>query len=131
MIEFEKNKILLGDCMDIMADMPDNYIDLAVVDPPYGIEDWNNRGSNKKNIAGKNSDKLKQWDKKPDKKYFDELFRISKYQIIWGANHFLENLPNTKSMIIWDKKNVGMHFNNFELAWSKQKAATTSHMLKR
>jgi len=79
MIEFEKNKILLGDCMDIMADMPDNYIDLAVVDPPYGIEDWNNRGSNKKNIAGKNSDKLKQWDKKPDKKYFDELFRISKY----------------------------------------------------
>ncbi len=106
-----------GNCMDYMKTMPDNYVELAIVDPPYGIDDWNKRGSNKKLYAGSNAQKLKKWDKKPPKKYWIELFRVSKEQIVWGGNHFIEYLKNTKATIIWDKNNIGMHFSNYELAW--------------
>ena len=112
------NVVYNCDCMEFMAKCKDNEFELAIVDPPYGIKDWNSRGINKKCFAGNESIKLKEWDIKPNKEYFNELFRISKNQIIWGANHFIEFLYNTKSTIIWDKNNVGMHFNNYELAWT-------------
>ena len=114
----DKIQVFREDCKEVMKRYPDNYFDLAIVDPPYGIGDWNKRGSNKKLYAGNNAEKVKTWDVKPNNDYFNELKRVSKNQIIWGANHFFDFLGNTKETIIWDKNNVGMHFNNFELAWS-------------
>jgi len=95
--------------------------DLAIVDPPYGIDDWNKRGSNKKHMDKKHMDldKIQGWELKPPQdKYFNELKRVSKNQIIWGGNHFLDYLGSTKEFIVWDKKIRGMHFNDCELAWS-------------
>lgn len=112
-----KNSFILGDCMDYLKLFPPNFFDLAIVDPPYGIEDWNKRGSNKNRNKGFEPDKTKRWDKKPDRAYFNELIRVSKSQIIWGANHFFDYLTSTKAMIVWDKHQDGMHFNQCELAW--------------
>lgn len=100
------------DCMEFMKDIPDNYYDLAIVDPPYGI------GMSSNPI--RQSHKRKQWDNSiPKKKYFEELFRISKNQIVWGGNYFIEYLKNTQNYIIWDKKQPE-HFSlaMCELAWT-------------
>lgn len=106
---------ILGDCMDYMATLPDNAFDLAIVDPPFGInasEMTMGSGKNKKYSKGK------KWDNQvPDKKYFDELFRISKDQIIWGGNYF--SLPCSKCWIFWDKGiNGETSFGDGELAWT-------------
>ena len=100
------------DCIEFMKDIPDNYYDLAIVDPPYGI------GMSSNPI--RQSHKRKQWDNSiPKKKYFEELFRISKNQIVWGGNYFIEYLKNTQNYIIWDKKQPE-HFSlaMCELAWT-------------
>lgn len=102
------------DNMELMARYPDNYFDLAIVDPPYGIgasEMTMGSGKNKKYKKGKN------WDNEtPNQNYFNELFRVSKNQIIWGGNYF--NLPLTKSWIFWDKGiNGDCDFADGELAW--------------
>ena len=101
--------------MELMARYPDNYFDLAIVDPPYGIgasEMTMGSGKNKKYKRGKN------WDNEtPNKDYFIELTRVSKNQIIWGGNYF--QLPLTKSWILWDK---GIYwdcdFADGEMAWT-------------
>jgi site-specific DNA-methyltransferase (adenine-specific) len=100
--------------MELMARYPDKYFDLAIVDPPYGIgasEMTMGSGKNKKYKKGKN------WDNEtPNEDYFNELFRVSKDQIIWGGNYF--NLPLTKSWIFWDKGiNGDCDFADGELAW--------------
>jgi site-specific DNA-methyltransferase (adenine-specific) len=104
-----------------MKDYPDKYFDLAIVDPPYGLDDWNERGSNKRLYENKkfmDLEKIREWeDGFPYEKYFEELFRVSENQIIWGGNHFLDFLGKTKQMIIWDKAIRGMHFNDCEIAW--------------
>ena len=105
------------DCMEFMKDIPDKYFDLAIVDPPYGIKINNNMGRR----AGdkKSSYKKIEWDNNiPSKKYFEELFRISKNQIIWGANYF--NMPPTKCFIVWRKPQIseGVSFSMLEYAWS-------------
>jgi len=109
------------DCMLGMARYPDNHFDLAIVDPPYGLDDWNERGSNKK-LYNKKHMNLKQIQnfemKAPNQDYFNELFRVSKHQIVWGGNHFLDYLGKTKQIIVWDKKIRGMHFNDCEIAWA-------------
>lgn len=105
--------------LELMARYEDNYFDLAIVDPPYGI----NMDGGK--IGGDNLGKAKDytqknWDNKaPNKEYFKELKRISKNQIIWGANHFIENIPNANSScwIVWDKDNTG-NFADSELAYT-------------
>lgn len=103
------------DCMVMMSRYPDKFFDLAIVDPPYGIDINMNMGRRK----GKRSNhKNKDWDSSiPDTNYFDELFRVSKFQIIWGGNYY--PLPLTKSWIFWDK-NVpsGVDFADGELAWT-------------
>jgi site-specific DNA-methyltransferase (adenine-specific) len=100
------------DNMELMARYPDNYFDLAIVDPPYGI----NAG---KMTMGSGKHKFKQgkdWDNKiPSSEYFDELFRVSKNQIIWGGNYF--PLPLNNNWIIWDKLNPNLSFSEAELAW--------------
>jgi len=83
--------------MEYMRKMKDNEFDLAIVDPPYGI-DINSSGR-----LGHYGGKGKKWDSKiPDEKYFAELFRVSKNQIIWGGNYF--NMPPTRCFLIWDKE---------------------------
>ena len=113
--------LILADCMDIMRDLPDKAFDLAIVDPPYGI-DWMSH------VESPNKDKnwkkwqYKDWDKQvPDQEYFSELFRISKNQIIWGGNYFADLLPPRKGWIFWDKKITNENNTNFsdgELAWT-------------
>ena len=105
------------DCMDGMAQFPDKYFELAIVDPPYGIERFKHGGS----VVNKYGDETRQWNnEKPSKEYFDELFRVSKNQIIWGANNF--QLPPSEYFIIWDKVNPpDFSFAMVEMAWTNCK----------
>lgn len=93
------------DCMDLMAEYPDKHFDLAVCDPPYGIKRSGQAETFTKNPKHKRKHFAdKAWDDKPPtKKYFDELFRVSKNQVIWGANYFTKNLPSSMGLIFWDK----------------------------
>lgn len=107
-------ELIHGDNMDLLRSTPDKFYDLAIVDPPYGIGmDGNNNWSGSKH-------KVKEWDNEaPNEEYFNELFRTSKNQIIWGANHFISRMPkDSKCWIIWDKKNDGFSFADGEMAWT-------------
>lgn len=103
------------DCMEAMRKMPDKCFDLSVVDPPYGIGmDGGCIGYKGNNIFEK-----KKWDKHtPPKEYFEELFRVTKNQIIWGGNYF--GLPPTRCFIVWDKGAGfrGRTYAEAELAWT-------------
>ena len=105
------------DNMQLMARYPDNYFDLAIVDPPYGIERFKNRVELSNRLC--KSAKLNEWDVKPNKEYFNELFRISKFQIIWGANNF--TLPESEYFVIWDKQQTVDNFASAEYAWTNCK----------
>ena len=100
------------DNMELMARYPDNYFDLAIVDPPYGI-DINSSGR-----LGHYGGKGKKWDANiPEETYFNELFRVSKNQIIWGGNYFY--LPPTRCFLIWDKQQPeDVSFASCEFAWT-------------
>jgi site-specific DNA-methyltransferase (adenine-specific) len=105
------------DNMLLMARYEDNHFDLAIVDPPYGININMNMGVRKgEKIKHKNKD----WDNEsPNKEYFKELKRVSKNQIIWGANNFIENLSSSSGWIYWDKKISGdVEFSAGELAYT-------------
>lgn len=121
--KYQNDKITIyqADCMKMLPQIPDKYYQICIVDPPYGLDDWNERGSNKKlyNKNHMNLNKIQGWENlSPTLEYFTELKRVSKNQIIWGGNHFLDYLGSTKEMIIWDKQIRGMHFNDCEIAWS-------------
>lgn len=91
------------DCMAVMSRYSDSYFDLAVVDPPYGIGFDGQKKSTSKH-GGRRAKEYKGWDSQiPSKEYFDELFRVSKNQIIWGANYFTKYLPPSMGWIFWDK----------------------------
>jgi len=91
------------DCMEGMARYPDKYFDLAIVDPPYGIGVDGQKPSTSRH-GGRKEYEFKGWDSQaPDNKYFQELFRVSKNQIIWGANYFTQYLPASMGWIFWDK----------------------------
>ncbi len=111
------------DNMTLMARYPDKYFDLAIVDPPYGSA--NIIGGYTSNKGGGMYKKKKNyntalWDqKRPEQEYFKELFRVSKNQIIWGANHFISLIPvDASCWIVWDKDNFKSHFADCELAWT-------------
>jgi site-specific DNA-methyltransferase (adenine-specific) len=109
-----------ADCLSAMLEMADNQFDLAIVDPPYGINAGLRRSDTGKNKHIKQKDyHYGDWDKSiPSKQYFDQLKRVSKNQIIWGGNYFLDYLSNTKSMIVWDKKNGDNLYADAEIAWT-------------
>ena len=91
------------DCMNGMAQFPDKFFELAIVDPPYGIGADGNKASTGGH-GGRKEHTKKEWDTKPpDKAYFDELFRVSKNQIIWGANYYPQFLTGTMGWVFWDK----------------------------
>jgi len=114
------------DCMDLLKRTPDKYYDLAICDPPYGIDfsghdqiigkKGKDKGFNNKKLYS-----IKEWDKeRPSILYFNELKRISKNQIVWGGNYFADLLQPTKGWIYWDKKPNGenLTFSDGELAWT-------------
>lgn len=117
------------DCMDGMKRFPDKYFEVAIVDPPYGINAPNMAmGTNKSRSkngypAESTASRLKrskgagQWDSEPPREdYFKELFRVSKNQIIWGGNYF--RLPPTKCFVVWDKVQPWEAFSQVEMAWT-------------
>jgi site-specific DNA-methyltransferase (adenine-specific) len=108
----DKITITNEDNMELMKRYPDNYFDLAIIDPPYGI-DINSSGR-----LGHYGGKGKTWDSNtPEEKYFKELFRVSKNQIIWGGNYF--NLAPTRCFLIWDKQqSENVSFASCEFAWT-------------
>lgn len=111
--------LINDDCMNIITNYEDNYFDLAIVDPPYGLKDFSKnpeQGTGKlKNRIFQEMDK-KRWDDAPKSSYFFELFRVSKNQIIWGGNYF--DLPPTRGIICWDKQQPFPNFSAFEYAWT-------------
>ena len=111
--------------MELMKRYPDNYFDLAIVDPPYGIDIGNQSQGKGGGVAKKIDYTVKDWDKfAPDKKYFNELKRVSKNQIIWGANHFIDKIPfGSPCWIVWDKINGTTDFADCELAYTSFKTA--------
>jgi len=121
--------LLNVDCMEYMKGCKDKHFELAIVDPPYGIGEDGGKGvrispSRPNSYNRKPKYEAKGWDKKPpNKDYFIELLRVSKNVIIFGANHFIENIPkaNSSCWIVWDKKNEGTDFADCELAWSNMK----------
>jgi len=122
----DKIQITNEDNMALMARYPDNYFDLAIVDPPYGIgaskqTQSSSKIKGRKNSIVKRSSLIsKDWDNEtPTKEYFDELFRVSKNQIIWGGNYF--NLPLINSWLIWNKLQVLETRSDGEMAWTSFK----------
>ena len=130
------------DCLEAMKKMPDNAFDLACVDPPYGdgglqsvqVErererrpEWNRFGGwfdkyktrqNGWSMGGEVRKKIIAWDTAPGKEYFDELFRVSRNQIIWGGNYF--GLPPTRCFLVWRKLTISENFSMAmaEYAWT-------------
>ena len=119
-MKYELNQIIHADCMDIMKDIPDKWFELAIVDPPYGIGQdktqndlGGKKGFNKESGTFKTYHKTN-WDNEvPPPEYFEQLFRVSKDQIIWGGNYF--HNVNLEGVIVWNKGNSGK-FKEGELA---------------
>lgn len=129
-IDFEKQKgyFFNADCLDGMKEFPDKFFELSIVDPPYGIGvmsmNYTKSGAVRTHghAAATRRDYRKQaeWDIKPNKEYFDELFRVSRQQIIWGGNYLTDYLPPSKSFVVWDKRCNDAMVNDFsdcEYAW--------------
>jgi len=125
-------KITNEDNMELMARYEDNYFDLAIVDPPYGIgadKAQNAAAESRKKANGKSKAgrgwkeyKLTNWDNKiPNKEYFKELFRVSKKQIIWGGNYFNYLWGFSNSFIVWNKMQRDFSLADGELAWFSEK----------
>ena len=120
------SKHVLGDCassevylmdnIELMKHYPDKYFDLACIDPPYGIGHSLLSGE-KRGSKFVRTERHVDWDILPTDEFWIELFRVSKNQIIWGGNYFLDNLPSTKGMIIWDKIQM-FSGADFEFAWT-------------
>lgn len=114
--------IRLMDCMDLMREFPDKHFDLAIVDPPYGIRVGDNKsGMGRRKGDAKATYKMGDWDHSPpDASYFSELQRVSKNQIVWGANHFITLLSiDSPCWLFWDKTFANdVSFADGELAWT-------------
>ena len=102
-----------GDCLEILPTL--GKVDAVVTDPPYGLGDWNNRGTNKARPF--DSDVTQQWDIGIDQIHIDAMRAASLYQIFWGANYYSDLLPRSKQMYVWNKGIRNMHFNDCEIAW--------------
>ena len=115
------------DNMELMARYEDNYFDLAIVDPPYGIDRGGQEETFTKNRKHKRKHhQQKEWDSEiPNQEYFNELQRVSKNQIIWGANYFVEFLnKGTMGWIFWYKGQEGLTMSDGEIAYSSFQKAT-------
>ena len=112
------------DCMEGMRQFPDKYFQLAICDPPYNIQSENVKANSSNNATSrlkKYGDLSKANDKRPSKEVFDEIFRVSENQIIWGYNHLSDILPTTTEFIFWYKHNPVVSYSDGELAWTSFK----------
>jgi len=123
-MEKAKIELLNIDCLPFMKQCSDNQFDLAIVDPPYGININNQSQGKGGGVAKKIDYTVKNWDKDiPSPEYFAELKRISKNQIVFGGNYFIEMLTNSPCWVVWDKDNGDTDFADCELAWTSFKSA--------
>lgn len=121
-----KINFINGDCLELMRMTSDKFYDLAIVDPPYGEQCNLKGGSSSKGTNGWSGKLLKAntWNVEPNEEYFEELFRISKDQIVWGANHFINLLPKRFScFLIWDKGQRDFSLADGEMAWTSFNSA--------
>ena len=115
----DKIRVTNEDNMALMSRYPDDYFELAIVDPPYGKKPTrDNKGKVGFNASKNYDNKADIWDIRPAPEYFKELFRTSKNQIIWGANYLIEDLYSSNGWVCWDKKNGDNIFADFELAYT-------------
>ena len=117
------SEFILGNCMNYLKDYPDNYYGLAIVDPPFGGVTLGGYAKNKMTggLAKHPKYNLSLWDQnRPDRNYFTEIKRVSKNQIIWGGNYFIDYLEPSQCWIVWDKiKDFnGCDFADVELAFT-------------
>ena len=123
--------LVQADCRDVLPVLP--KVDAVVTDPPYGLEDWNTRGTNAGKGQGRawkglgrngqsifDGEQCAAWDQAPDAEMVSALMMAGKHKIIWGANYLLDHLPRTKQLFIWNKGIRGMHYNDCEVAWTSQ-----------
>lgn len=119
-------KLVNSDCLQYMATLKDNSFDLAVVDPPYsmnehgaqtgGVEFFKNRAYQ--------TGSINHWDISPSAEYFNELCRVSVHQIVWGGQYFTDKLPVSRGWISWDKCQPWKTFSQVELAWTSYNGTT-------
>jgi len=120
------NKIHNMDCLEFMKQVPDNYFDLVLTDPPYGIGMDGKVGID--GVCKAKEYKQKDWDKYiPTKEVFYEIDRISKNTIIFGGNYFVENLHNSPCWLFWDKNNKESFFADGEMAWTNFSTAVRKY----
>lgn len=113
-MNFCTNTLYNMDCIEGMKQFPDQYFDLAIVDPPYGIGmDGGKKGGGRREYKKKNQDK-----EIPSAEYWKELFRVSKNQIVWGGNYFTKYLPPKMGWVFWDKGSRNFSMADGELAWT-------------
>ena len=110
------SKVYNMDCMRYMQSVSDKFFELAIVDPPYGLPKDSSNGRGKLKNRTFNKGHIADWDVAPAREYFDELFRVSKKQIIWGGNYF--DLPPTRCFVCWDKVQPWENFSQIEFAWT-------------
>ena len=122
-------EIIQGDCLEIMKTFNDNQFDLVLTDPPYGLDKKLSQGAGKHtNAKFRTSYEGKSWDKLIEWSVFEEMFGVSKEQIIFGANYY--SMPATRGIICWDKKQYMPTFSRWEYAWSSfQKPARMYEVL--
>lgn len=123
-MRYELGHLYNQDCLEAMREMPDNFFELALVDPPYGIGESGKGNSSRSNLATAADYKPYAGEDKepPSPKYFSELLRVSRNQIIWGANHFISRIPlDSPSWVVWNKLNGSNDFADCELAWTSFK----------
>tara|TARA_A100000171_G_C2039934_1_gene99945 strand:- start:27 stop:449 length:423 start_codon:yes stop_codon:yes gene_type:complete len=120
-------EITQEDNMELMKRFPDNHFELAIVDPPYGIGESGDKNHTRGKLAKSKDYKAFSGNdlNAPEQEYFNELLRVSRNQIIWGANHFADNIGavNSPCWIVWDKDNGNTDFADCELAWTSFKTA--------
>ena len=124
----DKTRSFNMDCMEFMKDVPDKFYDLAIVDPPYGIGEGSSKIHSRHHSQKKYT--AKNWDNSaPSPEYFELLKSKSKNQIIWGANHFIDNMPfnvSSPCWIVWDKDWFGDQA-DCEIAWTSFKTAVRKY----
>ena len=121
-----KSEVFNMDCIEGMKQYPDKYFELAIVDPPYGLGiDGQKKSINKNPKHNRKEHIKKNWDNSiPDSNYFNELFRVSQNQIIWGGNYFTEFLHPTKAWIFWYKGQRDLTMSDGEMAWTSFNSVT-------
>ena len=112
------DKIICGDCLEVMRGLPDKCVDLVLTDPPYGIGEAKGKNKTRGKLAKAKDYGVDDWDDRiPERGVFDEIRRVSKHAIIFGGNYFAEYLANSPCWLVWDKDNSG-DFADCELAWT-------------